>query len=59
MAKRKHYVNIDKIYNVELIEKRGGKTLVRFTAPIDGKKQTVELSEEEYGLMLAERYYEK
>ena len=58
MARHKHFVDTDRIYHVELIEKRGGKTFIKFTAPIDGKKQDMELSEEAYGRMLQDGYYE-
>ncbi len=56
--KTKHYVNTDKIYHVEFIEKRGGETAIKFVALIDGKKQEAELSEEEYGKMLVEGFYD-
>lgn len=55
----KHYVDTDKIYHVEFIEKRGGKTFIKFVAPINGQKQEVELTEDEYGKMLTEGYYFK
>jgi hypothetical protein len=57
MAKHKHYVDTDKIYHVELIERRG-KTYIRFSAKIDGKKQEIELTEDAYGKMLQSGYYE-
>ena len=56
--KRKHYVDLDKIYHVEFIQKRGGSSSIRFTAIIDGQKAQAEISEEEYGRMLQNGYYE-
>ena len=56
MAKLKHYVDTDKISHVEFIERRK-KGYINFTAKIDGKKQTVEIGEEEYGKMLRDGYY--
>lgn len=56
MAKFKHYVDTDKISHVEFIERRK-KGCIKFTAKIDGKKQTVEIGEEEYGKMLRDGYY--
>lgn len=56
--KHKHYVDLDKIYHVEFIQKRGGSSSIRFTAIIDGQKAQAEISEEEYGRMLQNGYYE-
>jgi hypothetical protein len=56
--KLKHYVDTDKIYHVEFIQKRGGSSMIRFTAMIDGQKGQAEISEEEYGKMLQNGYYE-
>lgn len=56
MAKLKHYVDTDKISHVEFIERRK-KGYIKFTAKIDGKKQTVEIGEEEYDKMLRDGYY--
>ena len=56
--KIKHYVDLDKIYHVEFIQKRGGASAIRFTAMIDGQKGQAEISEEEYGKMLQNGYYE-
>lgn len=56
--KVRHWVDTDKIYNVYMVEKRK-KSYVVFTAKIDGKKREVELTEEDYGKMLAEGYYDE
>ena len=56
MAK-KHYVDTNSISHVEFYERRG-KGYIKFTAKIDGKKQEVEIKEEEYGRMLRNEYYE-
>lgn len=56
--KTRHWVDTDKIYNVYMVEKRK-KSYVVFTAKIDGKKREVELTEEDYGKMLAEGYYDE
>lgn len=58
MAKKvRHWVDTDKVYNVH-IEERRKKTYVVFTAKVDGKKKEIELTEEAYGKMLAEGYYD-
>jgi hypothetical protein len=41
--KLKHYVDLDKIYHVEFIQKRGGASVIRFTAMIDGQKGQAEI----------------
>jgi hypothetical protein len=56
--KIKHYVDLDQIYTVEFIQKRGESSAIRFTAIIDGQKGQAEISEEEYGRMLNNGYYE-
>ena len=56
--KQRHFVDTDKIYSVYITERRG-KSYVTFTAKVDGKKKEVELTEEEYGYMLAEGYYDE
>ena len=56
--KLKHYVDLDQIYSVEFIQKRGGLSVIQFTAIIDGQKGQAEISEEEYGKMLQNGYYE-
>ena len=56
--KLKHYVDTDKIYSVEFIQKRGGSSAIRFTAMIDGQKGQAEIPEDEYGRMLQQGYYE-
>ena len=57
LKKTRHWVDTDKIYNVYIVEHRK-KTYVVFTAKIDGKKKEVELTEEAYGKMLANGYYD-
>ena len=57
MAKHKHYVDTDKIYHVQIIERRG-KTYIQFSTKVDGKKQEIELTEDAYGKMLQNGYYE-
>lgn len=56
--KQRHFVDTDKIYSVYITERRG-KSYVTFTAKVDGKKKEVELTEEEYGHMLANGYYDE
>lgn len=56
MAKTKHYVDTNTITHVEFVERRK-KGYIRFTAKVDGKKQNVEITEEEYGKLLANGYY--
>ncbi len=56
MKKIKHYVNTDSINHVEFVERRK-KGYIRFTAKIDGKRQEVEVTEEDYGKLLKDGYY--
>lgn len=56
MAKTKHYVDTNTITRVEFVERRK-KGYIRFTAKVDGKKQDVEITEEEYGKLLVNGYY--
>lgn len=59
MAKKtRHWIDTDKIYNVR-IEERRKKSYVIFTAKVDGKRKEIELTEEAYGKLLAEGYYDE
>lgn len=55
--KQRHFIDVDKIRNVHIVEHRN-KTYVIFTTKINNKNQEVELSEEEYGKMLQNGYYD-
>jgi hypothetical protein len=57
--KVRHWVDTDKIYSVSITERRK-KTYVIFSAKVDGKrKNDIELTEEDYGKMLADGYYDE
>ena len=55
--KQRHFIDVDKINNVHIVERRN-KTYIIFTTKIDNKNQEIELSEEEYGRMLQNGYYD-
>jgi hypothetical protein len=55
--KQRHFIDVDKIKNVHIVERRN-KTYVVFTTKINNKNQEVELTEEEYGKMLQNGYYD-
>lgn len=55
--KRRHFVDTDKIYSVQFVERRK-VGYIKLIAKIDGQRQEVELTEDEYGKMLQNGYYE-
>lgn len=55
--KQRHFIDVDKINNVHIVERRN-KTYIIFTTKINNKNQEVELTEEEYGKMLQNGYYD-
>lgn len=56
--KQRHFIDVDKITNVHIVERRN-KTYIIFTTKINNNKnQEVELTEEEYGKMLQNGYYD-
>ena len=56
-VKQRHFIDVDKISNVHIVERRN-KTYIIFTTKIDNKSQEVELTEEDYGKMLQNGYYD-
>lgn len=56
MAKTKHYIDTNTISHVEFVERRR-KGYIKFVAKINGKRQEIELTEEEYGKLLRDGYY--